>query len=349
VTVLPLALPARTPVTLQANVGVGQPLDWRRSQLRLLASYRINAMVGGLGFRAASRPERYRELVALALDEVGFRQVRLPRPDRLSHHRGFADLHGEGDAAWERWAEGLCAFLETLRPVLEEPAWKGRFTLKLWDEPTTDQYAEVRRSHELARRCRDDLPLELTEEPAAALEGVVDIWVPHLGAFRPEDVREVHARGESIWLYANSWHQIDKPPHALRAVGWTLWRFGLDGYHFWSVNWPGADPWTTVSSRSSDRWKSGNLIYLEPGSGRPVPSLRLEAFRDGIEDLLLLRRLEQRAAGESDREARRLLREIRAALAEWDTCHDDPPPDLSRWRERLLGVLVEDERFPVLP
>ena len=30
----------------------------------------------------------------------------------------------------------------------------------------------------MARRCRPDLPLELTEEPTAALQGVVDIWVP---------------------------------------------------------------------------------------------------------------------------------------------------------------------------
>ena len=42
-------------------------------------------------------------------------------------------------------------------------------------------------------------------------------------------------------------------------------------------------------------------------------------------------------------------REIRAALDQWDACHDDPPPDLSPWRKKLLEVLVADERFSVVP
>jgi hypothetical protein len=113
-----------------------------------------------------------------------------------------------------------------------------------------------------------------------------------------------------------------------------LWRYKLDGYYFWAVNWWRKDPWTTISSKE-DSFKRGTLIYPSPLTGMPLPSLRLEAFRDGIEDMLMLKILDRKTSGSAH-----ILRGKLIDIPEsFRKRFEEAPPDLSVWHNELLKAI----------
>jgi len=76
-----------------------------------------------------------------------------------------------------------------------------------------------------------------------------------------------------------------------RLIGWILHSYPFQGYLLWGVNYWPANPWTTPPG-SADYWRRGTFYYPHPRNGLPVPTLRLEALRRGLQDyqyLLLLK------------------------------------------------------------
>jgi hypothetical protein len=73
-------------------------------------------------------------------------------------------------------------------------------------------------------------------------------------------------------------------------------KLGASGLLFWSVNFWRVDPWKDTNDFVDDQNLSGTLYYPSPQG--PVPSIRLEVLRDGMEDhdyLTLLEELVTRA------------------------------------------------------
>jgi hypothetical protein len=94
------------------------------------------------------------------------------------------------------------------------------------------------------------------------------------------------------WLYANRLHGIDHPPSHQRLIGWFLKQHRFDGYLLWSMNhWP-LDPWTTLPGEQ-DAYRRGTFLYPDPATGLPWPTLRLEAWRRGLEDFQYFTLLEE--------------------------------------------------------
>ncbi len=84
-------------------------------------------------------------------------------------------------------------------------------------------------------------------------------------------------------------------------------------------------------------------MYPDPaGTGRLLPSLRLEAFRDGIEDMLILQALEGKA------EAADLLDNLRAVVEATGKCRSDfqepieKVVDVFRFQEGVEGDSKQD-------
>jgi len=337
VEVLPITVPATTKVVLQAAVAArpARP-ELALAVLRRLAPYRFNAFAGALTAGRARNTESYAEFLATVFGELGYVHARIPSTGMFSFRKGLAQVHGRGEAARTAWSERYRDYLEALRPVLDDPRFRGRLAAKLWDEPHERQYGQVGRLTAIARSIRPDLPIELTEVPSPRLTGAADIWVVPIkwllgpdGARRPADA--------PMWLYANGLHGIDRPSHSLRLIGWLLWHHGLDGYHFWSIDWWRKDPWTTVSERSVDFVKRGTLLYPGPADEPFLGSLRLERFRDGIEDMLLVRILEERSPDDP------LLGRLAARIDAISYDSLPRPPDPRAWRERVLDRLLEEQ------
>jgi hypothetical protein len=75
-----------------------------------------------------------------------------------------------------------------------------------------------------------------------------------------------------------------------RLIGWLLYRYQFSGYLLWGVNfWPN-DPWTTEPG-TADYMRRGTFYYPHPQTGLPVPTLRLESLRRGLQDYQYLQLL----------------------------------------------------------
>lgn len=83
----------------------------------------------------------------------------------------------------------------------------------------------------------------------------------------------------------------DAAPVEARALGWVAHALGLEGCTLEAMNrWPAA--WAAHKDASPALWPLpgwGQDVLVYPGPDAPLPSLRSERLRDGIEDYSLLR------------------------------------------------------------
>jgi hypothetical protein len=110
--------------------------------------------------------------------------------------------------------------------------------------------------------------------------------------------------GTQIWIYAGggpyypypNFERVDQPLINSRAFFWPMIRYKLKGWLYWEINywtqnyklsskdlrWPNI--WKYWNTSQSQR-TNGMSALLYPGpDGSPVPSIRMEVMRDGIED-----------------------------------------------------------------
>ncbi|MBI4342289.1 MAG: DUF4091 domain-containing protein [Candidatus Omnitrophica bacterium] len=178
-----------------------------------------------------------------------------------------------------------------------------------YDEPTPGdpQAAAVMAAiHREAPGLKNLLVMQHAPDPVkhAAWFKDADILCLRITAFDPEQAQRFQAMGKEVWLYVSMpGHpfpslQIDYPAMAHRVIPWMAWKYGVSGLLYWSVNFWEGDPLTNPAAFAPEQNGDGILYY--PGPDGPVPSIRLEVLRDGIEDyeyLVLLQRLAQSAQG----------------------------------------------------
>lgn len=202
-------------------------------------------------------------------------------------------------------------FIKEYADFLRTKGWLDKALVEVWDEPTVLQWEKVKQRAEEIKKISPDIPLQLFAggsepymfwEPSVSekygLLDLIDIWAPHLLVNAPELQQE----GKEIWTYFCTLARnnapnlyIDTPPIYQRSIAWYCWMHGVDGFEHWSTTyfwrnahkglrpeqkWP-AKPWD--SRTFHDFHGEGQLIYPGP-QGKIYPSLRLEVFRDGMED-----------------------------------------------------------------
>lgn len=355
VAVLPITLPTELPITVQASIWPYEkwPKDPKakinelKSVLTFLARYRVNGVAGFLGDEGnvgIKKPygdaATYYNFVEYCLDDLHFKRVRIPAEKRYSWKKPMSLDFVDGTLKGKKLEQRFREYLAPLDSIITNPKWSGKLGFKIWDEPREKDYPDVVLSYRAAKEAAPWLKLELSEEPDPSLQSVPDVWTPYLKFLKPGDVKEQHRLGKEVWIYANKVHGIDHPLYGMRILGWLLWEYELDGYLFWAVNWWQEDPWMTTSSQKTDYLKRGTLIYPDPQTDEIYPSLRLEAFRDGIEDMLLLMELDKVAAdkaGEAN-EAKLLATKLRKVYGISERY--DNAPDPAKFRNEILDVLL---------
>jgi len=244
------------------------------------------------------------------------------------------------------------------RPVL--------FYTYLRDEPNDEEaYRYVQRWGRAIRQLGSKVKVLVVEqtwpqnEAWGDLYGAVDIWCPLFSLFKPESAAQRQALGEMIWTYTalcqgkpTPWWHTDYPLLHYRIPTWIAWRYRIRGLLYWSlVFWNHVeDPWTepwTYDRRAEGKGKGpvyngeGSLLYPARAVGFEgvVPSLRLKALRDGIEDydyLALLERLGRVA------EAEKIVGDLAPSWFEWD-------PDPAEWasaRRKLAELILQSQKSP---
>ncbi len=348
------ALPAELPVTLMANfrpsrewfrrygvAGEEQFVQVCREYLRILREYRVNAVAGLAPLASAvsrspqpsAGPPELSRLLEVALKELGYRRIRLPA-------LAGCKTQGPDLAALD---EDLKGYFSTMVRHLAGRGWLDRALVKLWDEPPPESFPEVAQVYQRFKAAVPQVRTECTGfPPSPELARIVDIWTVAAPCYEPRAMAAARSQGQEIWFYHNRLQGADQPPACQRLIGWQTFFHRFSGYYLWGVNvWP-EDPWTQIPGAAS-RSRRGTFLYPHPRTGRPLPSLRLEAWRQGFQDYQYFLLME--TAAHQDRVVAaswpRLWRQVALWAADLSGTQPAPPWAAMETLRLEMGELLE--------
>jgi glycosyl hydrolase family 123/concanavalin A-like lectin/glucanase superfamily protein len=218
--------------------------------------------------------------------------------------------------------------VEALRPTIEKLKEKGLYKdayFYSFDELGCHMkgYDKAKELLSAIQKAYPDLRLMQTSFPTPKLAPLFNVWVPTFSSFTSKqklkilDEMRKKSNGE-IWWYNADFPRypypnyfIDYPLFDCRIIMSLSYMYKVKGILYWCINrewkpnnikekkWP-ETPWKPyIHSVLSKKRKyvngMGNFTYPGP-NGKIYPSLRLENFRDGIEDYEYYKLLEQKVA-----------------------------------------------------
>jgi hypothetical protein len=162
------------------------------------------------------------------------------------------------------------------------------------DEPPPPAWPNLDEPMKKWAEAASSIPLMITSEGFQPfLPEAAKIWAVHLpllDTLNNKPVLNHIEQGKPVWLYIN--HQTPRPycnflvdfssvEH--RILFWQAWALGVQGMHYWAVNYTDAyeDPYTSLVDVSP---VNGDGLLVYPGPDGPVSSIRWENIRDGIDD-----------------------------------------------------------------
>ena len=249
------------------------------------------------------------------------------------------------------------------------------FYTYLKDEPNSlEDYRYVQKWGRAVRAAQSVVKVLVVEQPWTEpgldgadsawgdLYGAVDIWCPLFSLHRQEAAAKRQALGETIWTYTalcqgppTPWWEIDFPLLNYRVPAWMAWRDGMKGLLYWGgmSYWrETADPWTEapyyVGNGQRQQGKKGiifngegSLVYPARAVGYDgvVPTIRLKALRDSMQDydyLIILQRLGKGA------EAQKIVRSLTESFFQWNK----DPKAYEQARLKLAEMIIAAENQP---
>ncbi|PID38965.1 MAG: hypothetical protein CSB49_02755 [Proteobacteria bacterium] len=233
------------------------------------------------------------------------------------------------------------------------------------DEPqSAKDFAEVRRRAAAAK----PMATFVTTSPRDDL-AEVDIFCAGTNQFSVKAARHAERKGKRVWVYNGNrpfsgTFVTDDVLAALRVNPWIQHRYGIPRWFFWEATYykdfqgkrGQVDIWNqplNFSNKHGDE-HHGDGLLVYPGRDRrfprsdrgfdfPLPSLRLKAWRRGIQDVEYLVLLEAKGRGAFARTVAETM--VPRALSD-ELSEDDPvswPEDGERWiraRKLLFSALA---------
>jgi hypothetical protein len=283
---------------------------------------------------------------------------RLDRRGKILFHLNHPPIEFAAPTTEEEKRGHEIEYIRALRDHLRE---RGReypdYAFYLLDEPGLDYGPNVAILLDAGKLFREADPKLLTyTDPVPGLswkdferiESLVDVWAPNMhlvsGLLSGDPRIERILRAKTVWSYeCVSQVKSLSPLRYNRANAWRAKYFGLTGIGFW-----------THSTTDIDHWFPGKTINDEyalvyPGE-LPVPSVRWEAVRDGLEDVAAIVLLEDqiqrhRQAGTKSELVQEAEATLRIALRDIMELSDESfvqSRDFLRQGDRMLGHTRSD-------
>ncbi len=211
--------------------------------------------------------------------------------------RKLKDKFRQGSAEWQR------AYMDWCRAIADAFArWRvdpADYVVEVWDEPDPGAMEEILLTLRLAREAAPKMRLQVTfghrffsMDKLSAMEPYVDVFCPYGHLWSREDClaryRELQAGGRQLWFYnCAEGIRLDKYTYyRLHAWKGLLQRNSVIGI-FNYVAGPGG-----YYGRGS--WKLAPIYALVSRSfDEPVPSIRYECLREGMDDIKYIQKLRQ--------------------------------------------------------
>jgi hypothetical protein len=312
------------------------------------------------------------------LDELRFNSFRMPVQGLGggTFHESAAAEFGGTKAGTPEYKQLMAQYLGSIQQHLEQKGWLDKAYIYWFDEPSDKQYEYVRGGMESLKEFAPKLNRFLTVRPVEPLYGWVNTWCVPVGAYDPKTCQERQQAGEEIWWYLccgphAPWVGlfIDHPAVDFRAWLWMSYKYGVTGVLIWQTNWwtsptafpdpelqnPYEDPMSYVSGYgvpvgTKQFWGNGDgrLWYptnrhvgadKTPYTDGPVPSIRAELLREGIEDYEYFQLL-QGLAGKpgAPAEAKALLEIPPEVITDLTHYNFDPEP-MMRHRRKVAEMI----------
>ena len=207
---------------------------------------------------------------------------------------------------------------------LQTKIWTRQFD----EPRTASQFQSTRDYADLIHEANPNIKVAITGDFsqsgfATYLYGHLNIYIMGIWNYDPAAAAVRQANKDDVWSYTalvqgstnpSPFWQIDFPLLNYRVVPWIQYRYGLTGLQYWTAAYwnelkaRGQSPWTNpCSMTASGLCFNGEGMFFYPGKevnyvvpagvyGKnssaavygAVPSLRLKALRDGLEDYELL-------------------------------------------------------------
>ncbi|MDP6153836.1 MAG: DUF6067 family protein [Phycisphaeraceae bacterium] len=242
-------------------------------------------------------------------------------------------------------APGMRARLEAFYPVMKSMNLLDRAYVYGWDEigdpgKMHGMYGELAHAANILKREYPGVPVltagtDDTYGTDSPLTNLPIAFCPNM-KFDVGHARQAQAAGNQVWWYDVNW-TIDQHLVRSRLIAWQTFKLGADGYLMWAINrWHKNDK--PIGKKILTDWNptldgvcpNSSAMYVYPGKDGPITSLRLENFRDGIEDYELL--VEARRRG--------ILIDITDDLTRDLTQYTTDPAVLEEHRTRLIRALA---------
>jgi hypothetical protein len=287
------------------------------------------------------------------LDEYGFNAFNLqleglPSGTFYSQKRGVFAGYTQGTIEYDILMK---KYLAQVQQHLEDNGWLGKEYTYWFDEPNTENYPFVREGMEIIHRAAPKITRFITEhQPGEGIMDVTEISCTVIGRLDPEMMKKLTTEGREFWSYLcccpkAPWLSlfIDHDAINMRMWLWISYQYQLKGILVWSANYwnsteaspmdylqnPWEDPMSYTTSYGTPFgkqaiWGNGDGRFFYPPNkdpndhsvkylDAPIPCLRLEILRDGIEDYEYLLLLEN-AVKENAIPNKKLMRKAKEML-----------------------------------
>ncbi len=320
------------------------------------------------------------------LDEFGFNSFRLYLKGMgsgtyYSRTEGVFEGFRQGSPVYDSL---MAKYLRIMQDHLQEKGWLGKEYVYWFDEPGKKDYPFVRKGMETIKRSAPGINTFLTEnDPGPEIMDVTDISCTIFHRLDPDQAKKIAARGQEYWSYLCTapkapWVSlfIDHDAINMRMWLWMTHAWKLKGILVWSTNYWDSysaspkgymqNPWTEPASFVQGYgWPYGKQTLWGNGDGRffyppnrdpnndrnkyiegPIPSIRLEFLRQGIEDyeyLVMLEELMNSYSGPDKglaREARKLL-DTEGKLFRDGKTYTKNPAEILAYRKKIADLIIE--------
>ena len=317
-------------------------------------------------------------------DEYGFTGYRLDLKGLgggtfYSRENGVFEGFEQGTEEYYRLME---KYLAQVQNNLEKNGWLGKEYVYWFDEPYEKDYPFVKETNSLIKKYAPGITTFLTEHVAGQdISDVTDISCTIFHKLDHDKIKKMNEKGLQYWSYLCTWPRapwisefIDHDAINMRMWLWASWQYRLKGILIWettywnSVEASPADylqnPWEeAMSFVTGYGWPAGKQTGWGNGDGRlfyppnrdpnndktailtgPVPSMRLEIMRDGIEDyeyFSILEKAIKNASGDRSRLAEDALKALLLPPTIYtnETTYSKNPQDILNYRKKIAEYI----------
>lgn len=203
-----------------------------------------------------------------------------------------------GEAERERFHDVMRQYTEHLR----ERGWLLDAYVYLYDEPQDAQSVESLKTYaQFFQEAAPEIPALVVRAPTDDLPGSLDIWCSLVNQCTDEAAQWCGVAGKEHWIYTCGGEQhpsldLGKPALDARVLGWVAFRYRATGVLCWGVDVGYRECRLVEPLVYADIPRNGDGVLFYPTceeGGEPLPSIRSENLRDGIEDAIVLMMVEE--------------------------------------------------------